>query len=62
MTDDQDSSGAARQATWSSFAAEDRLKGHPDRGAAMEFVTDQLGHLSTKTTWDIYLHLFRARD
>ena len=33
-----------------------------DRGASVEFVADQLGHASTKTTWDIYVHLFRARD
>jgi integrase len=32
------------------------------RGASVEFVSDQLGHASTKTTWDIYVHLFRARD
>jgi hypothetical protein len=25
-------------------------------------VSDQLGHASTKTTWDIYVHLFRARS
>jgi integrase len=31
-------------------------------GASVEFVSDQLGHASTKTTWDIYVHLFRARD
>jgi integrase len=33
-----------------------------DQGASVEFVSDQLGHASTKTTWDIYVHLFRARD
>jgi integrase len=33
-----------------------------DQGATVEFVADQLGHASTKTTWDIYVHLFRARD
>jgi integrase len=33
-----------------------------DQGASVEFVADQLGHASTKTTWDIYVHLFRARD
>jgi integrase len=33
-----------------------------DRGASVEFVSDQLGHASTKTTWDIYVHLFRARE
>ena len=33
-----------------------------DQGADVEFVSDQLGHSSTKTTWDIYVHLFRARD
>lgn len=32
------------------------------QGASVEFVSDQLGHASTKTTWDIYVHLFRARD
>lgn len=32
------------------------------QGASIEFVSDQLGHASTKTTWDIYVHLFRARD
>ena len=30
--------------------------------SSVEFVSDQLGHASTKTTWDIYVHLFRARD
>jgi integrase len=33
-----------------------------DQGASVEFVADQLGHASAKTTWDIYVHLFRARD
>ena len=33
-----------------------------DQGADVEFVSDQLGHSSTKTTWDIYVHLFRARE
>jgi integrase len=33
-----------------------------DQGADVEFVSDQLGHASTKTTWDIYVHLFRARE
>lgn len=33
-----------------------------DGGASVEFVSQQLGHASTKTTWDIYVHLFRARD
>jgi integrase len=33
-----------------------------DKGADVEFVSDQLGHASTKTTWDIYVHLFRARE
>lgn len=32
------------------------------QGASIEFVSDQLGHASTKTTWDIYVHLCRARD
>jgi integrase len=33
-----------------------------DQGADVEFVSQQLGHVSTKTTWDIYVHLFRARE
>lgn len=33
-----------------------------DKAADIEFVSDQLGHASTKTTWDIYVHLFRARE
>jgi integrase len=33
-----------------------------DRGRDVEFVSRQLGHSSTKTTWDIYVHLFRARE
>lgn len=33
-----------------------------DQGATVEFVSDQLGHASTKTTWDIYVHLFRRRE
>ena len=33
-----------------------------DQGASVEFVSQQLGHASTKTTWDIYVHLFRARE
>jgi integrase len=33
-----------------------------DRGSSVEFVSQQLGHASTKTTWDIYVHLFRARE
>jgi integrase len=33
-----------------------------DQGAAVEFAADHLGHASTKTTWDIYVHRFRARD
>lgn len=32
------------------------------QGARVEFVSDQLGHASTKTTWDYYVHLFRARE
>jgi integrase len=32
------------------------------QGASVEFVADQLGHASTKTTWGIYVHLFGARD
>ncbi len=26
-----------------------------DQGATVEFVSDQLGHATTKTTWDIYV-------
>jgi integrase len=33
-----------------------------DQGATVEFVSDQLGHVTTKTTWDIYVHLFRRRE
>ncbi|HET9105362.1 MAG TPA: tyrosine-type recombinase/integrase [Solirubrobacteraceae bacterium] len=33
-----------------------------DQGATVEFVSDQLGHATTKTTWDIYVHLFRRRE
>jgi integrase len=33
-----------------------------DQGGSVEFVSDQLGHASTKTTWDIYVHLFRRRE
>jgi hypothetical protein len=33
-----------------------------DQGASVEFVSQQLAHASTKTTRDIYVHLFRARD
>jgi integrase len=33
-----------------------------DQGRDVEFVSQQLGHSSTKTTWDIYVHLFRARE
>jgi integrase len=33
-----------------------------DQGRSVEFVSDQLGHASTKTTWDIYVHLFRWRE
>jgi integrase len=33
-----------------------------DGGASVEFVSNQLGHASTKTTWDIYVHLFRAHE
>ena len=33
-----------------------------DGGASVEYVSQQLGHSSTKTTWDIYVHLFRARE
>jgi integrase len=32
------------------------------RGATVEFVSDQLGHATTKTTWDIYVHVFRRRE
>lgn len=33
-----------------------------DQGATIEFVSDQLGHATNKTTWDIYVHLFRRRE
>jgi integrase len=33
-----------------------------DQGATVEFVSDQLGHATTKTTWDVYVHLFRRRE
>jgi integrase len=33
-----------------------------DLGRDVEFVSQQLGHSSTKTTWDLYVHLFRARE
>jgi integrase len=33
-----------------------------DHGRSVEFVSQQLGHSSTKTTWDVYVHLFRARE
>jgi integrase len=33
-----------------------------DQGATVEFVSDQPGHATTKTTWDIYVHLFRWRE
>jgi len=33
-----------------------------DQGRSVEFVSDQLGHATTKTTWDIYVHLFRRRE
>lgn len=33
-----------------------------DQGCDVEFVSQQLGHSSTKTTWDTYVHLFRARE
>jgi integrase len=33
-----------------------------DQGRTVEFVSQQLGHASTKTTWDTYVHLFRARE
>jgi integrase len=33
-----------------------------DQGATVEFVSDQLGHATTKTTWDIYVHLFRRGE
>jgi integrase len=33
-----------------------------DQGCDVEFVSQQLGHASTKTTWDLYVHLFRARE
>jgi integrase len=33
-----------------------------DQGASVEFVSDQLGHATTTTTWNIYVHLFRRRE
>jgi len=33
-----------------------------DQGRDVEFVSKQLGHASTKTTWDTYVHLFKARE
>ena len=33
-----------------------------DQGRNVEFVSQQLGHSSTKTTWDLYVHLFRAHE
>jgi integrase len=33
-----------------------------DQGRDVEFVSQQIGHSSTKTTWDLYVHLFRARE
>jgi integrase len=33
-----------------------------DHGATVEYVSDQLGHATTKTTWDTYVHLFRRRE
>ena len=33
-----------------------------DLGCDVEFVSQQLGHRSTKTTWDTYVHLFRAQE
>jgi integrase len=33
-----------------------------DQGRDVEFVSQQLGHSSTRTTWDIYVHLFRERE
>jgi integrase len=33
-----------------------------DQGSDVQFVAEQLGHSSTKTTWDTYIHLFRARE
>ena len=33
-----------------------------DQGATVEFVSEQLGHATTKTTWDIYVHLFRRGE
>ena len=32
------------------------------QGREVAFVSQQLGHASTKTTWDTYVHLFRARE
>jgi integrase len=33
-----------------------------DQGRDVAFVSQQLGHANTKTTWDTYVHLFRARE
>lgn len=33
-----------------------------DQRCDVEFLSQQLGHTSTKTTWDLYVHLFRARE
>ncbi len=33
-----------------------------DQGATIEFVSDQLGHATNKTTWDIHVHLLRRRE
>src|SRR5271165_5628817 len=39
------------------------VREHPHRsGTRCWVVSQQLGHASTKTTWDPYVHLFRARD
>jgi hypothetical protein len=33
-----------------------------DQGATVGFVSDELGHATNKTTWDVYVHLFRGRE
>lgn len=33
-----------------------------DQGRSVEYVAQQLGHSNTTTTWDTYVHLFRARE
>lgn len=33
-----------------------------DQGRPVEYVAQQLGHANTTTTWNTYVHLFRARE